>query len=415
MTRQQRLYLDNAATSFPKPPGVYEAMLHYGTQIGGTSGRGNYREAREGGRLIRRCRERINALIGGESPDHVVFTLNTTDALNLAIKGIVAHRRSTAPDRPVHLVATEMDHNSVLRPFNALAGEGIEWTCVRADPETGIVDPADVGEAIRPGTALVAMVHASNVTGSIQPAAAVGRLCRERGVPFLLDAAQSMGHLPVDVGELSVDLLAFPGHKGMLGPLGTGGLYIRPGMERTLAPLREGGTGSASEIDVQPATLPDKYEPGSHNAVGIAGLSEAVAWLMDRRVESLREHEIELITVVLESLAELESAGLRLLGPKDPSMRVGVFSFVHEELSPGWIADELERRFGVLVRAGIHCAPRAHRALGTLSNGEARAGAVRLSVGPFLKAADVRYACEALRQVCAGVGAAERSAVCKAD
>lgn len=395
MSARRRLYLDNAATSFPKPPGVYEALVRYGRDIGATPGRANYAESLEGGRVIGLCRERLCHLVNGESPDHIIFTLNTTDALNLAIKGIVSHRRSVDPGRPIHLVTTAMDHNSVLRPFNALRERGVEWTCVDADPASGLVDPEDIRRALTPDTVLVAIVHASNVTGTIQPAAEVGAICRGRGVPFLLDAAQTLGRLPIDVRALGVDLLAFPGHKSLLGPLGTGGLYIRPGVERILSPLREGGTGSASDRDVQPLTMPDRYEPGSHNAPGIAGLSEAVGWILGREVESIRAHELTLVRAALEQLDDLESAGLRMLGPRDAERRVGVLSFAHDVISARPLADELERRFGVLVRPGVHCAPRAHRTLGTPPG-----GAVRVSFGPFVTEADVLRACAALHEAC---------------
>jgi len=397
----RRIYFDNAATSFPKPSVVHEAMLRYATQVGGTAGRGSYFEAREGARIIRNCRERICNLIGGEDADHVVFTLNTTDALNLAINGVVAQRRLDRPGAAVHLVTTEMDHNSVLRPFNALAETGVEWTCVPCDPVSGLVDPQDIRRAIRPETALVAILHASNVTGCIQPIAEIGVSCREAGVPFLVDAAQSLGHIPVDVGAMHIDLLAFPGHKGLLGPLGTGGLYLRPGMEQLVRPVRTGGTGSRSEQDTQPTDLPDRYEPGSQNALGIAGLAEGVAWITERKSDIL-EHERLLRQTMIQGLEEIGAAGpdagsrgLRLLGPQDADNRVGVFSLVHESLAPADIAGVLEQDYGILCRAGLQCAPRAHTALGTRAGG----GALRLSTGPFITLDDVRFACRALGDI----------------
>jgi cysteine desulfurase family protein len=402
-----RLYLDNAATSFPKPPNVYHAMLRYGTEVGGTAGRGMYFEAREGGRLIKQCRQRINSFINGEDPDHIIFTLNTTDALNLAIKGIVRHRLITEPRRPVHIVATDMEHNSVLRPLNSLADEfdgrdgrgRVEWTHIAAD-STGLFQAEAIGAAITPDTALVAVLHVSNVTGTIQPAAEVCSLCRERGIPLLLDAAQSVGHMPVDVQALGADLVALPGHKGLLGPLGTGALYIRTGIEKVLRPQREGGTGSNSESDHQPETMPDKYEAGSQNAVGIVGLSEGVQWLLTRGPEALESHERELKEAMLEGLLELGSDtgrnGLRLLGPLAPEGRVGVFSFVHDTFSPQELAALMEQKYGILGRAGMACAPKVHAMLGTVAQG----GAYRLSVGPFNTVDDVRGACQALGELC---------------
>ncbi len=371
-------------------------MLRYMTEVGASSGRGSYAEAVEGGRLVRKCRERINRLINGESADHVVFTLNTTDALNLAIKGITANARGA------HVIATEMDHNSVLRPLNRLAGEGVEWTCVPADPRTGLIDPADVRRAIRSGTVLVIVNHASNVTGTIQPIDEIGRICRETGAALLVDAAQSMGHFSIDVRASHIDLLAFPGHKGLLGPLGTGGLYLRPGMETRVMPLREGGTGSASELDVQPAALPDRYESGSQNAVGIVGLSEGVAYILERGQEAVAAHERELTGALLEGIAAIrEEAGLTVVGNSGVEGRVGVVSIVHESLSPQELSTLLEQAHAILTRAGIHCAPRAHRALGTAAGH----GAVRISVGPFVTREDIARTVGALHEI----GAATRS------
>jgi cysteine desulfurase / selenocysteine lyase len=397
-----RLYFDNAATSFPKPAAVHQAMFEYGTQVGGTAGRGAYREALEGARIIRECRRRLSRLFGAGSPDHIIFTLNTTDALNLAIKGIVQHARRTRPGSPVHLVTSELDHNSVLRPFTSLAADGVEWTCIPADPQTGLLDPEAIRRSLRPETALVATLHASNVTGVIQPVAEIGAICRGADVAFLVDAAQSAGHIPIDVDDMCIDLLAFPGHKGLLGPLGTGGLCIRPGMEDRIDPLREGGTGSRSEEERQPKTLPDKYEAGSQNALGIAGLSEAVAWILARG-DGHWSHERKLVEAMLEGLREIGAVGpdagrygLRLLGPAEADARVGVFSFVHDTLTPHDLATILEQEFGILGRAGLHCAPRAHASLGTASTG----GAFRLSTGPFLTKSDVGAACRALEEVC---------------
>ncbi|CAG0950370.1 cysteine desulfurase / selenocysteine lyase [Phycisphaerales bacterium] len=408
----RRLYLDNAATSYPKPPAVYDAMFRYGRDVGASPGRGQYSESREGARLIRDCRERVCRLIGGTDPSHVVFTLNTSDALNLAIKGVVRAARLASPGSPMRLVTTAMDHNSVLRPFQALADEGVEVVHVPADPVSGLVSAASVeAELSRPGTTvLVAANMASNVTGTIQPVAEIGEVCRRHGVLLLVDAAQALGHMPVDVREIGCDLLAFPGHKGLMGPQGTGGLYIRPGVEDRVATTREGGTGSWSESDSQPGTMPERYEAGSHNTIGIVGLREAVGYVLERGLAALRGHEVELIDAMLVGLRELgvrhpewPTAGgpcgaLRLLGPVETSRRVGVFALVHDELEPGEIAAVLEGRFGILARSGITCAPRAHAAMGTLGRG----GAVRLSFGPFVTVDDVRYALAAIRSVCEG-------------
>lgn len=396
-------YFDNAATSFPKPPAVADAMHRYMTG-NGAPGRGAYDAAREAGRLMRQCRERINRLINGENPDHVVFTHNTTDALNLAIKGVLDAARARRPNAPLHVVSTVMEHNSVLRPMNAVLdrwgrGQGFSWTRVPVDPETGIADSADLRAAIRPGeTVLVAVNHASNVSGSIQPAAEIGRICRESGALYLLDGAQSLGHIGVDVRSMNVDLLAMPGHKGLLGPTGTGALYIRPGTEDRVATLREGGTGNVSELESHPRMMPERYEAGSHNIVGIVGLSEGVAWLLERGIDAVREHEIRLMQVVLDAVEAGKLPGLRMLGPRIPEQRVAVFSFVHDELSPQEMATILEAEFGILTRAGLHCAPLAHQTFGTSPPGGG--GAVRLSFGPFLTERDVEHAVQSLGVIC---------------
>jgi len=416
MPTTSRIYLDNAATSFPKPPGVLDAMVRYATRVGASPGRGHYAESREGARLIRQCRDRLNTLINGESPDHVVFTLNTTDALNLAIKGIVRQRRLEHPNKPIHVVTTVMDHNSVLRPLAALAEEGVQVTYVPADPVTGLVDPASIAAALRLETVLVALVAASNVSGTIQPVGAVGRICRTVGTPFLVDAAQALGHIPIDVQDMQIDLLAFPGHKGLLGPQGTGGLYVRPAIEHLIATTREGGTGSWSEQDRHPDAFPERLEAGSHNTAGIVGLSEAVHWILDMGVDALRAHELGLITLMLDQLRcggcgigadppgnDGPLSALRLLGPARADDRVGVFGLVHKTIDPAEFAAVLESEFGVLARSGLTCAPRAHASLFP-SNPVRPAGSVRLSFGPFTTAEHVLLACEALHSVCAGAG-----------
>ena len=393
MPRPDRIYLDNAATSFPKPEAVLRAVVEYATEVGASPGRGSYAESLRGAEVLRRCRERLCELFGGSSPEHLVFTHNCTDALNLAIHGLVKGVRRREPGRPIHIVTTAMDHNSVLRPCNDLRADGVEVTRVRADAE-GLADPQDIARAIRPDTRLVAMVHASNVTGTLQDAAAVGEVCRSRGVPLLVDAAQSLGHVPVDVEAMGIDLLAFPGHKGLMGPLGTGGLYLRPGMEALVEPVRHGGTGSRSESDTQPTDLPDRYEPGSHNTLGIAGLLAGVEWLLDRGIDDIRAHEAALMAAFLDTFPG-ERAGYRLLGPTDPAKRVGVFAITHERLSPATLASELERRAGVLCRAGLHCAPGVHETMGTIDTG----GACRLSVGAFTSVAHVHTACTCLAEI----------------
>ena len=388
----RRLYMDNAATSRPKPAGVMEAMCRYATDLGASAGRGAYSEAVETGELIFECRRRLNRLFHGEKPEHFVFTLNCSDALNLAIKGLI----DPEPGERGHAICTHIDHNSILRPLHALQERGwVEQTRVPVDPATGLVDPDDIRRAIRRDTRLIAVTHVSNVTGSVQPIREIGRIARERGIPFVVDAAQSAGHVPIDVREDCIDLLAAPGHKALLGPLGTGFLYVRPGLEKTLRTLREGGTGSVSEQAVQPEFMPDKYEPGSHNAIGIIGLSEGVRWVAEQTVEKLAGHDLGLMRSFIEGVSDVE--GLTYYGPQGVKSRVGVFSVRVEGYTPHELSAILESHYGILTRSGIHCAPLAHAALGTADAG----GTTRLSFGPFLSVQDVKYATDALAEVAA--------------
>lgn len=273
-----RRYLDNAATSHPKPSVVAEAVQDHFERVHASAGRAAYREAVESGRTLEACRDALRKLFGCRPGDHVIFTLNGTDALNLAIKGVVRPRD--------HVLTTCLDHNSVLRPLSALAErDGVRWTALEVDPVTTRLDPDAVADALRPETRLVALSHASNVTGVVQPLKEVAEICRSRGVLLLLDAAQSAGHPLLDFGRIPIGLLACPGHKGLLGPQGTGVLIIREGVERDMLTIREGGTGMESESPTQPETLPDRFEPGTHNALGLAGLLASVRWILERGLE----------------------------------------------------------------------------------------------------------------------------------
>jgi len=271
----------------------------------------------------------------------------------------------------------------------------ITHTCVPIDRKTGLVDPDEIRKAITPQTRVIAVTHASNVTGTLQPLRKLAAVAREHGIPLVVDAAQSAGHVPIDVQADGIDFLAMPGHKGLLGPLGTGVLYVRPGMEKIMLPLREGGTGSVSEQPVQPEFMPDFLESGSHNAVGIAGLSEGVKWLLDRGIQSLVSHDRELIATFIEGISVVEIPGLRYFGPQGVANRVGVFSVQIDGFTPQQLASLLEERYGILTRPGIHCAPLVHEAIGTLPAG----GTTRFSFGPFLSAADVNYATDCLADI----------------
>ena len=357
---EKRIYLDNAATSFPKPDAVHEAMARYARTLGASPGRGAYAESREAGRLMNACRERIAELINLDAPENVVFTLNTSDALNVGIRGALApfvdaHLRDGAP-KP-HVVTTWMDHNSVLRPFNELVSRGRDRADAgRVRPDDGAGRSGGDRAGDPPGDGPRRDGAREQRLGDC----AAGRgdrsgLCAP-GVLFVVDAAQSLGHMRVDMEELGVDLLAAPGHKGLLGPLGTGFLAIRPGVEERLWTVREGGTGSVSELDTQPTTMPDRFEVGSHNAIGLIGLSEGVRHILDVGIDAIEAaRERELTRVMLEEIEGGE--GVRLVGPPTGDDRVGVFSFVIEGRTPHEAARALETDHGVLSRAGVHCAP----------------------------------------------------------
>ena len=380
--------MDNSATSFPKPDAVTDAMVDFARNCGASAGRGAYAEAKACQRTIATCRERVARLINAEGPERIVFALNCSEALMVAVRGLL----NTAP-RGSHAIATTMEHNSILRPCNALAEQtGLQPEFVACDPRSGLVDPQDIGRAIRRETKLIACVHVSNVTGTMQPIEAIAKIAREAGVPSVIDAAQSAGHVEIDVQALAADFVAFPGHKGCLGPLGTGVLYIRPGMEDAVPTMKEGGTGTISEHPVQPATMPDKYEIGSHNAIGLAGLSEGVAWLLDKGVANVRAHDMYLSGLFLELTDGVER--LALYGPRDLEHRAGIFSVNVDGMAPGELAAMIEADFGVCTRPGVHCAPLAHKTIGTHPT-----GTCRLSFGPFTTDEHVSAAADALAKI----------------
>jgi cysteine desulfurase family protein len=390
MSHLNRIYLDNAATSWPKPPTVYDAVDRYQREIGAPNGRSGYYEALECNRIVEAVRSGVAEIIGVRDPSQVVFGFNGTDVLNLAIRGAV---------RPGdHVVTTVCDHNSVLRPLSNLRDElDVEVSYVPSDGQ-GFVAPDDVRTALRPNTRLVVVNHASNVTGAVQPVAEIGRAVRESDALFLIDAAQSLGHVPIDIRELEVDLLAAPGHKGLLGPLGTGVLYIRPGVERELRPLRCGGTGTHSEEDRQPEALPDKYEPGNHNLPGLAGLNAATEFLNDFTIEAIHAHHTQLSSRLLGGLREIE--GVTIYGPPTAIGRTSVVSITVEGYDPQELAAILESTHRIQCRAGLHCAPRMHDALGTTAGG----GTLRLSPGFSTTIAEIDSVIAAIQEVVSVAG-----------
>lgn len=381
-------YFDNAATSFPKPSVVCNAMVEYQIESGASPGRGAYGRAKQATELLEKCRTLLCELVNAPNTEHCIFTLNCSDALNLALLGIADHWLQQ--DSTVHIVTTAMDHNSVLRPLHALQQHGVTHTIVDVDSTTGIAHPKHIAKAITPHTRLVAVAHGSNVTGTLQDIEMIGHACGD--IPFLVDAAQTMGHVPIDIQTMNIDMLAFPGHKGLLGPLGTGGLILKPGIEQLLSPIRFGGTGSQSDSPSQPDTLPDKYESGSHNMIGIAGLTASVEWILQQGVDTLHAHEQSLCGQFIKEMKECSCA--TIIGPPTMEHRCGVFSLDFQE-NPHEIACRLEERSGIQSRSGLHCAPFAHQAMGTSDKG----GTVRVSFSPFHNSNDISFLTEAIKNV----------------
>ncbi len=382
-----RIYLDNAATSWPKPEAVYQAVDRFQRKVGAAAGRGAYREAIESNRLVAAARAAVARLIGAGDPRQVIFTASGTDSLNLALHGWLR-----AGDR---VITTAAEHNSVLRPLQELvARRQIQITRVPCDG-SGIVDPDEMRRAMRPATRLIAIQHASNVTGAIQLVAEAGKIAREHGASLLVDAAQTAGHLPIDVAALGADFLAAPGHKGLLSPLGTGILWIRPGLEKELQSFRQGGTGTLSQQDRQPDSLPDKYEAGNLNVPGLAGLAAGVEHLERETVAAIAAREARLADRLSAGLREI--AGVTLYGPARSAQRVGVVSFNVAGYDPQEAAALLDASFGVQARGGLHCAPLMHRSIGTLASG----GTIRFSVGLFSTEAEIDAAITAVAAISA--------------
>lgn len=382
------IYLDNAATSFPKPEGVYQAMDRYARTALANPGRGGHRMARDAAAAVADARLRLKKFVNAPAVERVVFTCNCTDALNIAIKGVL-----TAGD---HVVTTDLEHNSVSRPLVALARVGlITLTRVPADG-TGTVDPDAVRAAMTPATKLVAVTHASNVLGTIQDVAAIAAAAREASdrVLVLVDAAQTAGVVPLDVQAMHVDLLAFPGHKCLFGPTGTGALVVGP--RAAVRAWREGGTGGDSTSPTQPAELPHHLEGGTPNVLGIVGMVAGLDFVEARTPAALREHEVGLCERLWEKLDAV--GGFEVIGHRDPARRVGTVSFRGPDgLDSETLGGALDASFGIAVRSGLHCSPYIHAAVGT---GEV--GLVRVSPGPFNTADEIDQLVDALRDISGG-------------
>lgn len=374
------IYLDNAATSYPKPEPVYQAVMHAMREIGASPGRGGHRRSLEAGRIMFQAREAAAALFSVPDSSRIIFTHSATEALNMALRGTLAPGD--------HVVTSSMEHNSLARPLHQLEKQGVALTIVQAGPD-GVIDPVDVQRALTPRTRMIAIGHVSNVSGTIQPIEQFSAIAHAAGALFLLDAAQSAGSLPINVVSAGIDLLAVPGHKGLYGPQGTGLLYAASHIP--LRPLLAGGTGTNSTSEDQPEGFPEGFEVGTHNLPGIAGLKAGMEFVMQQGVAVIGEHERGLVSYAIEKLQLLKQVTLHT--PLETALRAAVLSFTVAGKDSSAVAFELDRRFDIAVRAGLHCAPRAHRTLGTFPG-----GTVRMSPGWFTTREDIAMFADAVVQ-----------------
>jgi cysteine desulfurase/selenocysteine lyase len=378
------IYLDNAATSFPKPEAVYQTLDRFARQDLANPGRAGHKMALAAERALDDARHLLNQFFHGEAPERFVFTLNCTDALNMAFKGVLGDGD--------HVITTDLEHNSVSRPLRAMELAGrITLSRIGADGG-GTIDPGAIRRAVTPRTRLIALTHASNVLGTVQPIADVGKIARERDLLFLVDAAQTAGVLPIDVQAMHIDLLAFPGHKSLLGPTGTGALYVGP--RALVRAWREGGTGGDSSSETQPRDLPYFLEGGTPNVLGVAGLAAGIKYVQEQGIDCIHRHEVELTERLWRRLDEI--SGCEVFGHRDFSRRVGTLSFRAAGQPSLELGAILDGHFDVAIRPGLHCAPYIHRSLGTFPE-----GAVRVSPGPFSTKADIDHLARALAEICA--------------
>ena len=376
------IYLDNAASTWPKPPAVKDMMAEAIEDYAANPGRGGHTLAMKASKTVFRTRVQLSRLFGIQNPNNLFFYLNATQALNQAIKGFLKPGD--------HVISSSVEHNSVRRP--------IEFMRKTSQVEATFIEPRDdhhfyvedFAKAIQPNTRLLVVSHASNLTGVILPVAELGKLAKERGITFLVDASQSAGVLPIHVEEMHIDMLAFPGHKGLYGPQGTGGLYVHNDID--LVPLIHGGTGSQSEAIEQPTTRPDRYESGTVNTVGLAGLHAGVSFVMEKGVENIRQHEWDLVKQTITQLQEIP--GVQVYGPGIETERVGVVAFNVGEVDASEVSFILDQQYGIATRSGYHCTPLGHQTAGT----EQR-GAVRASFGIFNSDKDVEALIDAVKEI----------------
>lgn len=374
-------YFDNAATSWPKPRVVMKAMQNFFAHEGGNPGRSGHIKAIGAGRIVLNTRERLAELFNISDSSRIVFTKNATEALNIVLSGFL-----NAGD---HVVTSSMEHNSVLRPLTFLKKNGVEVSIIPADA-VGRVSPESIMQAVQENTRLIAITHASNVIGTVNDIGSLGRYCRAKNIHLLVDAAQTAGTIPIDVELMQLDFLAFSGHKGLLGPQGTGGLYVRD--DAALRPLMRGGTGSLSDLEDQPEFLPDRYESGTLNVLGLAGLGASCEFLLKTGVVNVMKHDRQLLNIFLGGLSG--NSRVQVYGTDECHNHTGVLSLNIHDMSPSTVGELLEQEQGILTRIGLHCAPRAHKTIGTFPD-----GTVRFSWGYFTEEKDVAAVVKAITRL----------------
>lgn len=378
------IYLDTAATSRQKPPQVLKAVVQYATEVGVSHGRGTYKAGIQANELVFETRQSLARLFNAPRSERIVLTKNVTEAVNVALKGFLK--------RGDHVVLSGLEHNAVIRPLNKLKRDrGIDYSLVPA-ASSGRMNPYDFEAALKPETRLVCLTHASNVTGGLSPIAEVGAICAKKGVAFLVDAAQTGGCVPIDAQAAKVSFLCFTGHKGLMAPTGTGGLIVAPGLD--LDSFIEGGTGSNSDKEEQPAQWPDKFESGTQNYWGLAGLRSAVDFLLKTSVQAIQRKEGALATQFLKEAEKIKGLKLYGLPSGAEKERVALVSLNIEGKDPSEVGYELDERYGIMTRVGLHCAPLAHRTIGTYP-----VGTVRFSFGYYNTAQEVEKALKALKEM----------------
>ena len=379
----KNLYMDNGATSFPKAPGVSESMCNYLNHVGASVNRGVYHNSHEAENTLYETRELLCSLFDFDQPENVVFTKNVTESLNVLLKGFFR--------KGDHVIVSSVEHNAVMRPLNALKERGIDYTRIMCD-SNGAISGEDILPAIKPNTKAVVMTHASNVSGTILSLEKVGSICKKNGLNFIIDVAQTAGLIPVDFPKLGADAIAFTGHKSLLGPQGVGGFLITNQLADQMSTFIEGGTGSLSDLEIQPNYMPDKFEAGTQNMPGIYGLNAALKYIVKEGTEILYQKEMALMEIFLEALMNMDH--IRIVGRKDTEQRVGIVSvdFIHGD--NGEMAYRLYSDSGIMTRSGMHCAPSAHQTLGTYPR-----GTVRFGLSHFMKKADIYYAIDQINKL----------------